>query len=35
MMATKLTTYDPTDDLTVDVTVAAFMVEAFATGDAA
>lgn len=33
-MSEKLTTYDPAEDLTSDEAVAAFMAEAFATGDA-
>ena len=33
-MAEKLTTYDPAEDLTSDVAVATFMVEAFDTEDA-
>jgi DNA-binding phage protein len=32
-MATKLTTYDPAEDLASDVAVVTFMAEAFATGD--
>jgi probable addiction module antidote protein len=34
-MATKLTRYDPAEDLTSDVAVATFMTEAFATEDPA
>lgn len=33
-MADKLTTYDPAEDLTSDEAMAAFMAEAFKTGDA-
>ena len=33
-MAGKLTTYDPAEDLTSDKAIAAFMAEAFRTGDA-
>jgi probable addiction module antidote protein len=33
-MAKKLTTYDPAEDLTSDKAIAAFMAEAFKTGDA-
>lgn len=34
-MATKLTRYDPAEDLTSDVSIATFMAEAFATEDPA
>lgn len=33
-MAEKLTSYDPTEDLTSDTAIATFMAEAFATEDA-